>query len=84
MNWLDPRSRTQIKMIRHFKRLTKLADHRLTKKVFLWDRTLNDSGNLKTWSFEIKEILCRNNKEYIYDSPYFCIQNTVADLQKSL
>ena len=84
MNWLEPRSRTQIRMIRHFKRLTKLPDHRLTKKVFLWDRTLNDSSNIKTWAHEIKEILCRNNKEYLYDSPYFCIQSTVKELQESL
>ena len=84
MNCLDPRSRTQIRMIRHFKRLMKLPDHRLTKKVFLWDRELNDSGALKTWSFEIKEILLRNNKDYIYNSPYFCIKNTVTYLNKSL
>ena len=84
MSWLDPRSRTQIRMIRHFKRLRKLPEHRLTKKIFLWDRSLNDSGRIKTWSFEVKEILCRNNIDYVYDSPYFCIQNTVKDLEKSL
>ena len=84
MNWLDPRSRSQIRMIRHFKRLTKLPDHRLTKKVFLWDRLLNDSGRVKTWSHEIKEILIRNNMDYIYTSPYFSIKETVLDLQKSL
>ena len=84
MNWMEPRSRTQIRMIRHFKRLNKLENSRLTKKIYLWDRQLNESGTVKTWSFEIKEILQRNNLTYVYNSPYFCIKNIVADLQKSL
>ena len=84
MNWLEPRSRTQIRMIRHFKRLTKLDDNRLTKKIYLWDRHLNDSGVVKTWCTEIKEILHRNDMDFVYSSPYFSIKNVVADLQKSL
>ena len=84
MNWLDPRSRTQIRMIRQFKRLLNLDDYRLTKQVFLWDRQLNEAGMLKTWSYEVKEILLRNNMDFIYNSPYFSIKDTVEDLKKSL
>ena len=50
MNWMEPRSRTQIRMIRHFKRLNKLDNSRLTKKIYLWDRQLNDSGAVKSRS----------------------------------
>ena len=71
MNWLDPRSRTQIRMIRQYKRLSKLPDSRLTKQVFLWDHQLNESGTLKTWTHEVKEILYRNNLDYVFNSPYF-------------
>ena len=31
-------------MVRHFYRMVKLDDDRLTKKVFLWDKQLNDTG----------------------------------------
>ena len=62
----------------------KLSDNRLTKQVFLWDHELNEAGILKTWSYEVKEILLRNNLEFVYNSPYFSIKNTVEDLTKSL
>ena len=48
INWPEPRSRTQIQMVRHFHRLLKMDDKRLIKKVYLWDKQLNDSGTLNT------------------------------------
>ena len=42
INWPEPRSRTQIQMVRHFHRLLKIDDKRLIKRVFLWDKQLND------------------------------------------
>ena len=50
LNWIEPRSRTQLQIIRYFHKLNKMDDQRLTKKVYLWDKKLNDSGKLKTCS----------------------------------
>ena len=71
INWPEPRSRTQIQMLRHFHRLVKMNDERLMKKVYLWDRQLNDEGVLKTWSSEIQDILQRNGLIEIYTKSKF-------------
>ena len=34
INWLEPRSRTQVQMVRHFHRMLKMDNERLTKKVY--------------------------------------------------
>ena len=57
VDWLLLHYRTQMKMIRQFHRLVKMPDSRLTKKIFLWDRHLNETGEIFSWSSEIKTIL---------------------------
>ena len=84
LNWLEPRSRTQLQMIRHFHRMLKLDDNRLTKKIFLWDKHLNDTGRVSTWSSEVKDILYRNNMDNLYDQLTFPKKDVVSDLKKSL
>lgn len=66
MNWCEPRSRTQVQMIRYFHRLLKIDDQRLIKRVYIWDRQLNDSGLISTWSSEVKDILQRNGQAHIF------------------
>ena len=84
LNWLEPRSRTQLKMVRHFHRMVNLEDNRLTKKIFLWDKQLNDEGRVNTWASEVKDILTRNNIPNLYNQDIFCVKNAISDLRKSL
>ena len=42
-DWLLPEYRTQLKMIGQYQRMLKMTNCRLTKKVYLWDRALNES-----------------------------------------
>ena len=55
--WLEPRSRTQINMIRFFHRLTKMPSCRITKIIFLWDMKVAEKLKIKTWGREIEDIL---------------------------
>ena len=84
MNWPEPRSRTQLQMVRHYHRMLKIEDHRLIKKVFLWDQHLNDLGRVNTWSSEIKDILSRNNMANIYEQGMFPLSNIIKNLKDSL
>ena len=54
INWLEPRSRTQMKMIRMYYRLVSMPNNLLTKKVFLWDLNLSESSNFSTWTKEVR------------------------------
>ena len=54
------------------------------KKVFLWDKQLNDTGVVVTWSSEVKDILTRNNMTDFYDQGIFPVKNVIVDLKKAL
>ena len=65
MAWLEPRSRTQIKMLRFYYRLKDMDNNRLTKKILLYDQNLsNCDTNLPTWSGEIKDIISRHSLSF--------------------
>ena len=84
LNWPEPRSRTQLQMVRHFHRMNKMDDGRLIKKVFLWDKSLNDSGLVHTWSSEVQDILHRNGLDNIYNMSIFPLKRVITDLKASL
>ena len=45
-----------------------MQDHRLTKRIMLWDRELNEKSLVKTWSSEVKEIFDECSMLPIYAS----------------
>ena len=47
-----------------------MNDDRLTKKIYLWDRDMNNQGLVSSWTSEVKSIL------------YSCGLNTVFDANK--
>ena len=69
MGWLEPRSRTQIKMFRYYLKLRKMPDDRLTKQIFICDQNfMLQNPNLQCWSSEIKQITLRNNLLFSVDN----------------
>ena len=54
-------------MIQHFCRVMRRVSHRLMYMVFMWDRKLNETGIITSWSSEVKSILYENNLNHIYD-----------------
>ena len=85
IDWLLPENQTKLKMIRHFGRLMKTADHRLMKKVYNWDKKLNEGQHIFSWSNEIKSILYQNNLNYVYDNQLmFPVKPIVKQLEESL
>ena len=62
MCWLEPRSRTQVKMFRFYLRLQNMSNDRLTKKILLHDQNFSNlNPNALCWSKEICQIISRNN-----------------------
>ena len=85
MNLLEPRSRTQIRMIRMYHRLTLMSDDRLTKRVFLWDLNLTQNNRVSsTWSQEVKDILSRNSLINTFSLNPFNLKLITKTLQDSL
>ena len=59
---LEPRSRTQIKMLRFYFRLLNMENCRLTKQIYLYDQHFSKCNPLlSTWSSEIADIVSKNS-----------------------
>ena len=85
LDWLLPESQTKLKMIRHFGRLLRTPEHRLMKKVYNWDKALNEGQHIFSWNSEIKSILYNNGLNYVYDNQLmFPVKIIVKQLEESL
>ena len=67
-DWLLPQFQAHMKIVHYFNRILSISDNRILKKVYKWDHALNKIGKIKTWSWEVKEILNENNLGYIFES----------------
>ena len=54
-NWLIPKYRTRLQMIRYFDRLLKMDENRLPRKIFKWDKCDSCSLTTKNTSAIVKE-----------------------------
>ena len=60
--WLEPRSRTQVKILSLYYFLKDMDNNRPARKRLLYDQSLsNCNPSLSTWSNKIKPIISRNN-----------------------
>ena len=85
INLLLPQSRAQIRMIRQYHRVLKMDNSRLTKRIYSWDKKLNDENIVKTWNSEINAIFSQNNLDEMFQSGLiFDIKDTVTKLQNSM
>ena len=84
INWLEPRSRSQLKMIRMFHRLVTMDDNLLTKKVFVWDQKVSEISNFVTWTKEVRNILSRNNFMDLFTSNIFDLKTAINNIKSNL
>ena len=85
LNLLLPQFRTQIRMVRQYHRIIKMQNERLTKKVFLWDKKLNEDNILNSWYSEVKTIFSANNLPETFESgAVFDLKLVVENLQSCM
>ena len=84
INWLEPQSRTQLKLIRMYHRLLTMDDSLLTKKIFLWDLRISEGSKFNTWSDEIKSVLDSNNATDLFTLNIFNAKTAINSLRESL
>ena len=63
MGWISPVVRRKLDIIRLWSRLDKMQDTRLTKRIFLWDKSLK----LNNWSRDCKKVLKEIGYEDIWN-----------------
>ena len=61
LDWLLPQSQMKLKIIWHFGPLLKTENDRLMKKIYSWNKYVNETEQITTWLGEIKSILYENN-----------------------
>ena len=83
LGWLLPHCQTRIKMINYFSRILHTPSQRLLFKVFKWDHCMNESGQVVSWSSEVKSILEEHNLGHIYQrQELFSAQRITEDLKR--
>ena len=82
LDWLIPQYQTQAKMIRHFGHILKTDDNRLLKKIYVWDKYLNESKKIVSWSSEVKSILYDNSLNHVYDAQQIFQVKTIVNQLK--
>ena len=62
-----------------------MNNSRLTKKIFLWDKKVNEENLLNTWHSEVKSIFVTNNMSTIYENAnIFELKSVIEKLQNSM
>ena len=85
IGWLEPRFRTQIKMVRQYNCVISMSDSRLTKVIVKWDENLSNLVTFNTWSSEIKQIFADNNMLDIHErKSSFPQQQVIQSLKSSM
>ena len=85
IGWLLPGARAKISKMRFLHRMMKMENNRITRKVFLWDKFLNNEKIVNTWYNEVKSILYETNFQYIHESNcQFPLRTTINAVQNSL
>ena len=83
ISWPEPVYRAQIRMIREFFRLTKMENNRLTKQIYLWDKSFSEVLNIQTWSSEVRDVLLTHNLGHIFEPQVsFCPDSVIENLKK--
>ena len=68
VDWLLPEYRTQCKMIRQYNRMLLMDNSRLTKQVYLWDKSLNEGNYISSWSSEVKSVFSSCDLISVYNT----------------
>ena len=81
LDWLMPQYQSWIKMTQYYSRLVNSPSERLMKRIYLWDKHLNDTSQIISWSSEMKSILYDSNLNHVYDAQQiFPIKDIVKQL----
>ena len=85
IDWLIPEHRARLEMIRLYHRFLKMSDYRLTKRVFNWDKDLNNRGIVDSWYNQVKLILSETNFQHLYEiGNIFPLKPTIKSIENSL
>ena len=62
-----------------------MENHRLTKQIYLWDKSVFETLNFQTWSSEVCDIFLTNNLGDIFDPQVnFCADSVISKLKDSM
>ena len=84
VDWLLPQYQAHVKMVQHFKRILCTENHRLLKRVYLWDYNLKTIKNIRTWCSEVESILNEHNLGRIFEVQQVFPHDTILRLKSSL
>ena len=65
--------------------MLKLSDKNMARKIFIWDKNLNDQNQIQSWNSEVRTIFNDNGMLNIFESEnIFVLKETIEKLNKSM
>ena len=62
-----------------------MSDSRLTKRIYLWDKSFFQLRNTQSWSSEVRDILLTHNLGHVFEpTVHFCQDNIIDQLKRSM
>ena len=62
-----------------------MEDDRLTKKIYIWDKSVSERRNIQTWSSEIRSVLYDHNQGHIFEQErIFCPATVITKVKESM
>ena len=84
VNLLLPRYRTKLEMVRYYARLMQMSTDRLPHKILIWDKRVNQSSEIVTWSHEVKVIFEECNMLQVLESNFpLNVKETVEEMKQA-
>ena len=85
IGWPEPVYRARLRMIRQYFRILKMRDTRLTKQIYIWDKSFFELSGIQTWSSEVRDIFLNHNLGHIFAPEVnFCPNLVIEQLKSSM
>ena len=84
-NLLLPQYRSQLKMVRQYHRVLKLSENNMSRKIFLWDKKVNNNNQVQSWYSEVRTIFIDNEMQDLFESGnIFTLKQVIKKMNKRM
>ena len=82
MDWLLPEYRTRMRIIRQHHRVLKMDESWLTKKAYLWNRSMNNRNVISSWTNKVKNMFYSCGLHSVFDDEIiFPVKMTLENIK---
>ena len=72
-------------MVRQYQRVLKLSKNNMARKIFVWDKKLNNNNQIQSWFYEVETIFIENEiQDLFYSGNIFTLKQVIEKISKNM